>query len=91
MLIATGCVPGSDDGEAGYAWLALMAGNESAACATFWGSSTSTAGRKLLVLGTSASRGTPMYGPFWSPSGVYVKVAGTGASAIVAVNASSLA
>jgi hypothetical protein len=85
VLVATASVNGSEiTDQGGMVWFGLAAGHNSAACATFFGAASATAGRKLWHAVTSACLSTEMVGPFFSPSGVYVRLAGTGASALVA-------
>ena len=85
VLVASGCVtnaPITDQG--GYVWVGLVSASVSA-CATFFGSTSATAGRKLWHLAVGPCNvSSEMVGPFFSPSGVYVRLSGVGASALVA-------
>ena len=67
----------------GYAWFQLAAPHNSSACASFYQSDES-ASNQLATLVSSACLSTPMVGPFKVGACVYVRVAGSGASAIVA-------
>jgi len=82
ILVASGCAIGS---QGHYCWL-LLAADDTAACATFFGSPAATVGRQLVTLTAGACQSTGLVGPFRSPSGIYVRLSGTGASATVALD-----
>lgn len=67
----------------GYAWFQLAAAHHDAACGSFYKLDDS-ASNQLTTLVASASTATDMIGPFKVGRCVYVRVAGTGASAVVA-------
>lgn len=67
----------------GYAWFQLVAACHNAACGSFYHLDAS-ASNQLVTLVASASTTTDMVGPFKVGRCVYVRVAGTGASATVA-------
>lgn len=85
VLVATGCAVGSHvTDQGGFVWFGLVSASVSA-CATFFGSGSATAGRKLWHLAVGPCNvSSDMAGPFVATSGVYVRLSGTGASALVA-------
>ncbi len=68
------CLVGSEDK---WVWFALAAGMTSA-CTVIYQTNASTSGSELLCLATAACTVTPLYGPFNSPCGIYIKAASGG-------------
>ena len=73
-----------------YVWFGLTAASDGAACAAFFRSNEADAGRELWNLSVASNAGlrsTPMVGPFEAgASGIYCQLAGTRASALVALD-----
>ena len=70
-----------------YVWIGLVAPVDGAACAAFYRSGSATATQHLWTLAASQGTSTEMVGPFnVGGSGVYVDLAGTRASALVAMD-----
>lgn len=81
-VVASGSVIGS---EGQLVWLGLTADADNAASAAFYRSASATQDKHLWSLAATCRTSTPMVGPFAAPCGVYVTLAGTNASAIVAM------
>ena len=81
VVIASGCVAA---GSNTYVWLGLVAPHNSAACATLYNTGTAAASNLLWTTTAAACTATDMVGPFKTGGTVYVRLAGTGASAVVA-------
>jgi len=81
IVIASGSVA---SGCNSYVWFSLVAPHNSTACATLYNTSTTAASNALLTVTTSACTCTDLTGPFMVGGIVYVRLAGTGASAVVA-------
>lgn len=60
-----------------WVWFALASGSTSA-CVVIYQTNASTSGCEMLCLAIAASVVTPMYGPFNSPCGIYIKAASGG-------------
>lgn len=68
------CLVGSADK---WVWFALASGSVSA-CVVIYQTNASTSGCEMLCLATTACTVTPLYGPFNSPCGIYMKAASGG-------------
>jgi len=81
VVITSSCVSAGSDT---YVWFSLVAPHNTTACATLYNTGTETASNALWTTTAAACTSTPMAGPFKTGGTVYVRLAGTGASAVVA-------
>ncbi|MBU0792324.1 MAG: hypothetical protein KKC55_17955 [Gammaproteobacteria bacterium] len=65
-------------------WFSLVAPHNTTACATLYNTGIAAASNLIWTTTAAACAATPMAGPFKTGGTVYVRLAGTGASAVVA-------
>lgn len=81
VVITSSCVSA---GSNTYVWFSLVAAHHATACGTLYNTGTAAASNLLWTTTAAACTATPMAGPFKAGGIVYVRLAGTGASAVVA-------